>query len=109
MRRKHSVSETGSVPIFRGERRETFLALSEGPNRVDVSLLSPQDGNRPSFQNVVFSSYLEFSMMNKVQKSSNSECYIPSYIYIYILPVALGPQPLTEMSTKSINNNVCRE
>jgi hypothetical protein len=30
------------------------LALFEGPNRVGVSLLSPEDGSRSSFRNVVF-------------------------------------------------------
>jgi hypothetical protein len=32
------------------------LALSKGPNRVGVSLPSPEDGNRSSLRNVVFSS-----------------------------------------------------
>jgi hypothetical protein len=31
-----------------------------------------------SFQNVVFSSHLEFPTMDKVHKSSDSECYAPS-------------------------------
>jgi hypothetical protein len=35
------------------------LALSEGPNRVDVSFPSPEDGNENIFRNVVFSSYLD--------------------------------------------------
>jgi hypothetical protein len=32
------------------------VALSKGPNKVGVILPSPQDGNRASFRNVVFSS-----------------------------------------------------
>jgi hypothetical protein len=32
------------------------LALSKGPNRVGVSLPSPENGNRSSFQNLDFSS-----------------------------------------------------
>jgi hypothetical protein len=35
-------------------------ALSKEPNRVGVSLPSPEDGNRSRFRNVVFSNYLEF-------------------------------------------------
>jgi hypothetical protein len=31
------------------------LALSKGLNRIGVSLHSPEDGNRSSFRNVVFS------------------------------------------------------
>jgi hypothetical protein len=50
------------------------LALSKGHNRVGVSLPSPEDGNRSSFRNVVFSSYLEFWTMHKAQKPSDSEC-----------------------------------
>jgi hypothetical protein len=41
-------------------------ALSKGPSRLVVSLPSPKDGNRSSFRNVVFSSYLEFQAMNRV-------------------------------------------
>jgi hypothetical protein len=42
------------------------LALSKEPNRVGVSLSSHDDGNRSSFLNVVFSSYLELKTMDKV-------------------------------------------
>jgi hypothetical protein len=42
-----------------------------GPNRVVVFLPSPEDGNRSSFRNVVFSSYLEFRTIDKVQIPSN--------------------------------------
>jgi hypothetical protein len=48
------------------------FALSEGPNKVGVSLLSPEDGNRSHFRNVVVSSYLELRTMDKVQKSNVS-------------------------------------
>jgi hypothetical protein len=48
------------------------VAISKGPNRVGVSLPSPEDGNRSSFRNVVFSSYLEFRTMSKVQEPSKS-------------------------------------
>jgi hypothetical protein len=50
-----------------------MLALSKRPNRVGVSLLSPEDGNRPSFRNVVFSSYLEFQTIDKMHKLRDSE------------------------------------
>jgi hypothetical protein len=49
-----------------------------GHNRIGVSLPSPEEGNRSSFRNVVFYSYLEFRTMNKVQKPSDSDCYTPS-------------------------------
>jgi hypothetical protein len=48
------------------------LACSKGPNRVGVSVLSPEDGNRSSFQNALFV-VLEFQMMQKFQKPSYSE------------------------------------
>jgi hypothetical protein len=34
------------------------LALSKGPDGIDVSLPSPEDGNRPRFRNVVFFNYI---------------------------------------------------
>jgi hypothetical protein len=79
--RKHDVSETGSVSVFRwGRETPTLLviqwlrlALSKEPNRVCVYLLSHEDGNWSSFRNVVFSSYLEFRTMDEVQKPSDSE------------------------------------
>jgi hypothetical protein len=37
------------------------LALSKGPNRIAVSLPSPENGNRYSFRNVVFSESSPFS------------------------------------------------
>jgi hypothetical protein len=49
-------------------------ALSKGPNRVGVSLPSPEDGDRSSFRNVVFSRYLEFRTMDEAHKPSDSEC-----------------------------------
>jgi hypothetical protein len=49
------------------------LVLSNGPNRVRVSLHSPGEGNRCSFQNVVSSSYLEFLIMETVHKFNDSE------------------------------------
>jgi hypothetical protein len=44
------------------------LALSNGPNRVDVPCLIHEDGNRPSFGNIVFFRYWT---MDKVQNLSN--------------------------------------
>jgi hypothetical protein len=54
------------------------LALSKEPSRVGVSLSSPDDGNRSSFRNLVFSSYLEFRTIDKVHNPSYSECYTTS-------------------------------
>jgi hypothetical protein len=54
-----------------------WLHLSKGPTRVGV-LLSPENGKRSGFRNVVFSTCLEYLKMDEVQKTSNSQCYIPS-------------------------------
>jgi hypothetical protein len=48
------------------------FALSMGPNRVGVSVSSPEDGNGSSFKDDVFSIYLEFQAMNKALKTSYS-------------------------------------
>jgi hypothetical protein len=45
---------------------------------VGVSLPWPEDGDRSSFRNVVFSSYLEFWTIDKAHKSGDSECYTSS-------------------------------
>jgi hypothetical protein len=61
------------LPVF---RREAFvhmtwvvqrlrLALSKGP----YTFPSPEDGNRSSLRNVMFSSYLEFRTMDRVLKT----------------------------------------
>jgi hypothetical protein len=71
---KHNISETGSDSVLRLGEGETYsvrslrstksqclrLAPSEGPNRVGVSLPSPADGRRSSFQTTVFSSIWNF-------------------------------------------------
>jgi hypothetical protein len=49
------------------------LTLSKGPIRVDVSVHSPEDGNRSSLRYVVFSSYLGFRTTGKVHKPSDSK------------------------------------
>jgi hypothetical protein len=49
--------------------------LSKGPNRVGVSLPSPEGRNRSSFRNVVFSSYLEFRKIDEVYKHIDSESF----------------------------------
>jgi hypothetical protein len=58
------------------------LALSKGPNRVGVSP-SPDDRNWSSFPNVVFCSVLEYQMMVKVKKTSNSHFYYVSPFSAY--------------------------
>jgi hypothetical protein len=59
--------------LLEGRETSTLLGLSEsansillsrGPNRVGVSFPSPEYGKRPSFGNIVFSTYLEFRMMD---------------------------------------------
>jgi hypothetical protein len=66
-------------PLERADQVQRLrLALARGPNRVGVSLPSPEDGNRCIFRNVVVRSYLEFRTIDNVQKPSNSECCTPS-------------------------------
>jgi hypothetical protein len=60
------------------------LALSKGHNRVDVSRPSPQNGNKPGFRNITFYSYLEFQMMDKVHKPSDSKSE-PARFYMNLL------------------------
>jgi hypothetical protein len=69
-RKYYNDSATGSVFIFRRGKGDTFsigsierleqcrLAISNASNRIGVSPPSPEDGNRSSFRNLVFSSYL---------------------------------------------------
>jgi hypothetical protein len=52
--------------------RSLHLFRSQGPDRVGVSLPSSEDGNTFSFRNIVFSNYLEFRIMDEVQKPSDS-------------------------------------
>jgi hypothetical protein len=42
------------------------LGLSNGPNRVSVSVYSPEEGNRSSFRKVVLFVLFEFRTMDKV-------------------------------------------
>jgi hypothetical protein len=46
------------------------------------SLPSPEDGNRPSFRNVGFSSYLEFRTMGKIHKHSYSDRLFVTHIHL---------------------------
>jgi hypothetical protein len=83
--RKHNFTETGlSFRLHVRGRRHLLcwvqwfsLACSQGTNRVGVSLPSPEDGSRSSFRKVVLPSYIEFWTMDKVQKPSDPECYVP--------------------------------
>jgi hypothetical protein len=70
-------------------------------NRVDISLPSPEDGNKSSFQNVVFSSYLVFQMMDKVHKLNYSE-------YLSTLLVLGHNQAYCIMKNVSVQNNIWR-
>jgi hypothetical protein len=77
----HNVSEAGWASVFRWGDGDTYQwvrsALSKEPNRVGVSLTSAEDPDRPSFRNIVFSSYLELWAMDKLHKSS--PCVIPTF------------------------------
>jgi hypothetical protein len=52
------------------------LVPSKGPNGAGVSVLSHEEVNRYSFRNVVFSSYLEFRIMDKVHIPRVSVLYV---------------------------------
>jgi hypothetical protein len=65
------------VTFYQSLENTLMLSLSKGPNRVDVSFPSPEDGNRSSLRNVVFSSYLEFRTMDEVHKPMDFESYTP--------------------------------
>jgi hypothetical protein len=54
------------------------LALSKGPNRVGVSFPSPEDGNRSSFRNVVFS-----SIQNSGRWTTSRNSVILKYWFTY--------------------------
>jgi hypothetical protein len=56
------------------------LVLPKGPYRVYVSLISPEDGNRSNSPNGECSSYLEFRIINKALKPSDSELW---NLYLY--------------------------
>jgi hypothetical protein len=93
--RKHDVSETGSVSAHSSEGKDTPTLL--GPlEKVHVSLHSPEDGNRSSFLNDVFSSYLEFPTTDKVHEPNYSGRYITSsepfrfYIRFYYTCIRVG-------------------
>jgi hypothetical protein len=53
------------------------LALYKGPNKVDVSFLSPEDGNISHFRKAVFSGYVEYLTIDKVHNRGEYECYAP--------------------------------
>jgi hypothetical protein len=69
--------------VLNGELKNQFVptlgaicgvvSIFKGPNRVRVSLPSPEDGNGSSFRSVP--SLLEYQMMVKVQKPGNSESH----------------------------------
>jgi hypothetical protein len=46
---------------------------SKRSNRIGASISSLEDGSRSSFRNVVFSSYLEFWIVDRVQRPNDSE------------------------------------
>jgi hypothetical protein len=56
----------------------TWFISFLGTQQSRFSLPSPEDGNRSSVRNVLFSSYLEFRPMPKVQEPSNSACFTPT-------------------------------
>jgi hypothetical protein len=60
---------------FRKLSHWLWLALSNRPKRVGVSLHSPEEGNTPNFRNIVVSIYLESRTIDTVHKLGYSQCY----------------------------------
>jgi hypothetical protein len=72
--REHNVSETGSVSVLRsGGGTPSQLRPLERANHNHSPPPRPKDGNRSRFRNVVFSVFLEYRTMAKVQKLGDSE------------------------------------
>jgi hypothetical protein len=76
------------------------FALFNGPNRVGVSLPSPEDGNRSSFRNVMFSNVYNAGIIQG-RASRDSECCVVIYwtplsCQLSALLVLGSTQPLTE-------------
>jgi hypothetical protein len=66
------------------------LAISKEPNRVGVALPSP--GNRSSLRNIVFSSYSEFPMMDKIHKSKIlNQCGVQNYQQEVVIAILAPP------------------
>jgi hypothetical protein len=62
------------------------LTLSKRPKRLSVSFPSPEDGNRSSFWNVVFSGYLEYRTMGKFHEQwfwEESDSSVRIYIILH--------------------------
>jgi hypothetical protein len=51
----------------------TGAAVPKGQERVDVFVLSSEDGIKPCFWKVMFSTYLQFQTMDNVHELSDSE------------------------------------
>jgi hypothetical protein len=58
-----------------------MFARPKGSNRVGVSLPSPEDGNGRSFQNCLFSSYLDVQTMDHVHKPNDSVTPFLSFLF----------------------------
>jgi hypothetical protein len=77
--RKHDLFPSSSKgrekPTLLGPSLDQLLrsALPKGLKRLNVSLPSPERGSRSGFRNVVFSIYLEFWTVDKVNKLRHSE------------------------------------
>jgi hypothetical protein len=74
--RKHNVSESGYISVLRcGVWTIILLGLLERANLNQCTRPSPQQENRCTFGNVVFSSvfFLEYRAIDKVQTPSSSE------------------------------------
>jgi hypothetical protein len=66
------LQERRETPTLLATLKALRLALSKRHDRVGFSLFSPEDGHISSFRHLVLSSYLEYRMMDKVQKPSDS-------------------------------------
>jgi hypothetical protein len=86
--KKKKISETGSASIFRWWEGDLLCWDSSfyGHNRVAVFLSSPEDGNRPSFRNVVFSRFIFVRILKMLSDNASlrpSE-YVLSFSISYL-------------------------
>jgi hypothetical protein len=80
------------------------LALSNGPNRVDVPIFSTVDGNRPSFRKAVLCGIYNSGRWTKSKNpaTQNLHCIIP--IIPECLMVTMAPFPAVDLDFSSLLN-----
>jgi hypothetical protein len=71
---KNQIQHFENMVCFRPYIRLLKLVISKGPKIVSAFFLAPKEGNRSSFLYAVFL-LLEYKIMHRVQKPSDSEKY----------------------------------